>query len=113
MTITTIDVQTGAVTTLGEAAPSYVTPEQALEQERAAMVASPMQIRLALLAAGRLAEVEAIVAAASPTVQIAWDKATQFPRNSPTIAALAPAADPPFTPADLDTLFRAATQIEA
>ncbi|QDP48401.1 MAG: hypothetical protein Tp118SUR00d2C21406231_17 [Prokaryotic dsDNA virus sp.] len=113
MTITKINVQTGTVTTLDEAAPSYVTPEQALEQGRAAMVASPMQIRLALLAIGRLAEVEAIVAAASETVQIAWDRATQFPRNSPTIAALAPAADPPFSATDIDDLFRAAMQIEA
>lgn len=113
MTILSVDARTGAVTTLDEAAPSYVTPEQALEQERAAMVASAMQVRLALLASGRLAEVEAIVAAADTATQIAWDKATEFRRNSPTIATLAPAADPPFTPPDLDTLFRAAMQIEA
>lgn len=113
MTITTINVQTGAVTTIDEAAPSYVTTEQALEQERARMVASAMQIRLALLASGRLAEVEGIVAAADTATQIAWDKATEFRRNSPTIAALAPEADPPFTPPDLDALFRAAMQIEA
>lgn len=112
MTIKSINAQTGEVTVSQDVAPSYVTPEQALEQERARMVASAMQVRLALLAIGRLAEVEAIVAA-SETVQIAWDKATQFRRNSPTIAALAPAANPPFSATDIDDLFRAAMQIEA
>ena len=111
MTIFSINVQTGQTTTSEEDAPSFVTPEQALAHRRAAMVASAMQIRLALLASGRLAEVEAIVAAADETTQIAWDRATEFPRNSPMIAALAPQADPPFTADDLDALFTAARLI--
>lgn len=78
--------------------------------ERTAMTASAMQIRLALLAAGRLAAVEAIVANATVQVQIAWERATVFHRLSPTIAALAPAAG--FTDAELDDLFRAARLIE-
>lgn len=83
-----------------------------LVAERAGMTASSMQVRLALLAIGRLAEVEAIVAASTQDVQIAWEKAAEFRRNSPMIAGLAPSAVPPFSAADLDDLFRAAAQIE-
>lgn len=108
MSITTINAQTGAITVSPSSAPAFHTAEMA----RATMVASAMQVRLALLAAGRLDEVETIVAGATTQAQIAWDKATEFRRLSPTIAALAPLADPPFSDADLDTLFLAAMEIE-
>ena len=112
MTITTRNAQTGEVTVSMDAAPSFVTAEQSLAASRAGMIASAMQVRLALLAIGRLAEVETIVAASDTATQIAWDKAGEFHRLSPTIAALAPAATPPFTDADLDALFTAAMAIE-
>jgi len=111
MSIVSVNVQTGETTVTDVDAPSFVSPEQDLADRRANMAASAMQIRLALLALGRLAEVEAIVAAADETTQIAWDRATEFPRNSPMIAALAPQTDPPFTADDLDALFTAARQI--
>lgn len=61
MTIKSINAQTGEVTVSQGAAPSFVTEEQSLAAARAGMVASAMQERKALLAIGRLAEVEAIV----------------------------------------------------
>ena len=86
-------------------------PADVLAAERAQMTASAMQVRLALEEVGRLQEVEALVANGTVRVQIAWDKATSFPRNSPMIAALAGSASPPFTDAELDTLFRRAMEI--
>lgn len=112
MTIKTINARTGQVTVSQEDAPSALTSEQQLAVRRERMVASAMQVRLALLAAGRLAEVEAIVAAADQATQIAWDKAQEFRRLSPTIAALSQVADPPFSASDMDTLFTAAMEIE-
>ncbi|WP_210879366.1 hypothetical protein [Roseovarius autotrophicus] len=112
MTITTINLKTGERVTSQNDAPSFVTPAEVLAQERGSMVASAMQVRLALLAAGRLDEVEAIVAAADTATQIAWDKATEFRRLSPTIAAFAALASPPFSDEDLDALFTAAMEIE-
>jgi hypothetical protein len=70
---------------------------------------SPAQARLALLAAGKLAQVEAIVAAADPATRIAWDNATYIERNSPTVAALSAALG--LTSAQLDALFTAAAAI--
>lgn len=113
MTITRINMRTGEQTVLQEDAPSFVTPEQELAAERTILRASAMQVRLVLLAAGRLEEVEAIVANASVHVQIAWDKAVEFRRLSPTIAALQGQLDPPMSDTALDDLFRAAMEIEA
>lgn len=84
----------------------------ALARERETMTASAMQVRLALLAAGRLADVEALVANSTVQVQIAWDKATEFRRLSQMITDLAPSLTPPMTDNDLDGLFRAARLIE-
>lgn len=115
---TSTDPETGVVTEtfqtseIQDDVPVFVDATAALAIERGLMVASAMQVRLALLAAGRLAEVEAIIAAADQTTQIAWDTAVNFKRNSPTIAALAPLASPAFSDTDLDNLFRAAMVIE-
>lgn len=74
-------------------------------------VVSRFQARAALHNAGLLAGVEAAVAAADPFTQIAWADATEFRRDSPTIAALAVALG--MTGAQLDDLFRAAALIVA
>jgi hypothetical protein len=84
------------------------TPAQQLEASRSRMACSPAQIRLALLNAGKLAEVETLVAA-SPSAQIVWEYATTIYRNSPLIDALRGDA---FTPEEIDALFIAAMQVE-
>ena len=88
-----------------------VDPAVALATERAGMVVSRMQARIALHNAGHLAAVEAAVATADPVTQIAWSDAQEFRRSSPTIAALAGAVG--LTDEALDDLFRAAALIEA
>jgi hypothetical protein len=71
--------------------------------------ASPAQARLALLGAGLLSQVEAIVASADAATRIAWDNANVIERNSPTVAALSAALG--LTSAQLDALFTAAAAI--
>lgn len=70
---------------------------------------SPAQARLALLGAGKLAQVEAIVASADQATQIAWNNASVIERNSPTVAALSAALG--LTGAQLDDLFTTAAGI--
>lgn len=91
--------------------PTPPTPAEILAAERAGMVISRMQARIALHNAGLLSMVEAAVAAADPFVKIAWADAQEFRRNSPTIASLAGAVN--LSPEQLDDLFRAAALIEA
>jgi hypothetical protein len=50
---------------------------------------TPRQARLALNAAGLLAQVNAAVAVADQATQITWEFATQIDRNDPLIATLA------------------------
>jgi hypothetical protein len=91
----------------------YQPPSAAeiLAQERATMRCSRFQARAALHNAGLLQAVEQAVAASDPFVQIAWQDATEFHRNSPTIAALQAALG--LSGEDLDDLFRAARLIVA
>ena len=96
-----------------EEAPVWVLIPPSVEDGRAAMVCSRMQARIALHQAGLLAQIEAAVAAVDPVVQIAWAEASEFRRDSPTIAALAATLDPALTDEQLDTLFEAAMQITA
>jgi hypothetical protein len=70
------------------------------------------QARAALLAADLLSTVEAAVAASGDaTLQLAWEYALHFERQSPTIAAMSAALG--MTPEQVDALFVAASQIEA
>lgn len=62
-----------------------------------------LQARLALIAAGKLAAVEATVAASDDATKAWYDRALTWRRDSPIIAALAPALG--LTSADLDALF--------
>ncbi len=93
----------------GRAGPPPEAPS--VESLRAAMVVSAFQARAALLAAGKLDDAEAAVAAAPRPVQIAWEYAVEFRRTSPTMLALAPALG--LDDAALDDLFRQAAQISA
>ena len=72
---------------------------------------TPFQAKAALLQAGLLDAVKVAVLAAPPIVQLAWSDATEFTRDSPTIAALA--AQLGLTDAQVDDLFIAASQVFA
>jgi len=79
--------------------------------ERAAMTVSRFQAMAALLNAGLLSQVNVALADAGPLAQLAWAEATEFRRNSPTIAGLS--AGLGLTDAQVDDLFRAAALITA
>ena len=74
-----------------------------IEEQRAAMICTPAQMRLALHRLGLLAQVQGI-ADADAEASIVWEYATQIERNSPLIEALG--SD--FTPEQIDDIFRAA-----
>jgi len=83
-----------------------------LASERASMVASGFQVRAALLSLGLLAKIEAAVASSGdPFIQLAWERAVEFRRDSPAIAALAPGMG--LTDTQMDDLFRLAMSIAA
>ena len=82
-------------------------PEDALAEERAAMICTPAQMRLALHRMGLLSQVQAI-ADADPEASIVWEYATKIVRNSPLIEALGT----DFTPEEIDDIFRTAMAID-
>ena len=89
------------------APPPEPTPEEILAAERAAMVCTPAQMRLALYRMGLLSQVQAI-ADGDPEASIVWEYATQIVRTSPLIEALS--GD--FTGSDIDEIFRSAMAVE-
>lgn len=89
------------------------TPEEILEQERAVMICSRFQAKAALMLAGHLDAVEAIISNSDALTQLAWREVTEFRRDSPMLAALAAQLDPPLSDTDIDELFRAAMQVTA
>ena len=91
----------------------YVAPAlpDPIIAERAAMTVSRFQALAALLNAGLLSQVNAALADAGPLAQLAWAEATEFRRNSPTIAGLASGLG--LTDTQVDDLFRAAALITA
>jgi len=72
---------------------------------------TPFQAKAAIYAAGLLPAVEAAIAAAPKIAQLAYSDATEFTRDSPTIATMAAALG--LTDAQVDALFIAAKAIEA
>lgn len=96
------NVATGEVTMIEGEAPPPPVPEEV----------SRFQARAALLNAGLLAQADAAVAGSgNALLQLAWTDAVSFKRNSPGIAALAPALG--LDDGALDDLFRAAAEIVA
>ena len=87
--------------------PPEPTPEEILAAERAAMVCTPAQMRLALHRMDLLQQVQAI-ADGDPEASIVWEYATQIVRTSPLIEALGT----DFTPEQIDDIFRAAMAVE-
>lgn len=72
---------------------------------------SRFQARAALMAAGLLDQVEAAVSGADDFTRLAWAEATEWRRDSPTLAVLAGGLG--LDAAAVDDLFRAAAQIAA
>lgn len=88
--------------TVGQDAPINSIPQEV----------SRFQAKAALSLAGKLTQADAAVAASNdPILQLAWAEATTFKRNSPGIAALAPAIG--LDDAALDALFTTAAGIVA
>lgn len=85
--------------------------EEILQAERSRMVCSRFQAKAALIQAGLLPQIEGLMARAEPLAKLAWSDATQFRRDSPTIAAMASAAG--LSDTQIDDLFRAAMSITA
>lgn len=109
------DYNKAAAGEFGSIAPFVPEPalsaDDLLARERAAMVVSKFQAKAALMQAGLLDGIEVFLETADPIVKLAWTDATEFRRQSPSIAALASGAG--LTDDMLDDLFRAAAQIEA
>ena len=87
--------------------PPEPTPEEILAAERAAMICTPAQMRLALHRMDLLTQVQDI-ADADPEASIVWEYATQIVRTSPLIEALGT----DFTPEEIDDIFRVAMAVE-
>ena len=66
-------------------------------------VVTRRQALLALLAAGKLDQIDLLIQNAPRAVQIAWEAAGTFERDNPLIEALAPQVG--LTEADIDNLF--------
>jgi len=91
----------------------YVPPteQELLEEWRATTSVSKFQAKAALAQAGLLGQAKQAVAQADEITQIAWEDATEFNRNSPTIAAMAQALG--LTDEQVDDLFKQAEEISA
>ena len=88
-----------------------VAADRAPLPPRVPYTVTPFQAKAAIYAAGLLPAVEAAIAAAPKVAQLAWSDATEFTRDSPTIAALS--AQLGLSSAQVDALFIAAAAIEA
>ncbi len=92
--------------------PTPPTPAELLEAWRASTVVSAFQAKAALYNRGKLNDAEAAALAAGGLILLAWQTATEYPRLSPAIVALAPTIGIT-DPEDIDDLFREAAVISA
>lgn len=83
-------------------------PPPTLEELRAQMNVTPFQAKAALLDAGLLDDIEALMSdpATDRTVVLAWNNVTEFRRLSPMVAGIAAALG--WSDEQLDSLFAAA-----
>ncbi|TQE99436.1 MAG: hypothetical protein FKY71_08680 [Spiribacter salinus] len=88
------------------------TAEEELQKLRASWEPEAAQIQIALEEFGRLAEVEALVAASSRRTQIWWEKGRSINRLSPTLAKASKLMNPKPTEEWWDNVFRRAVEIE-
>lgn len=91
--------------------PEVQDEAELLAARRAQMVASKLQAKKALEAAGRWAEVKAALAT-DADLQEDWDLAYELRRTSPLVTAFASALSPVITDEELDALFAAAAAID-
>jgi len=90
----------------------FPKPEWAITYEEPNPVpfkVSALQARLALANIGLLDSVQSIISGSPQNIQLAWEYAIEFQRNSPTILALA--SELGLSEEQLDDLFIAAVQI--
>lgn len=73
---------------------------------------SPLQAQLALMEAGNLDEIEAYLkdSATDPRIVLAWNKASEFRRDSPTLLHVVSILN--WTEAQIDALFTRAAEIQ-
>lgn len=92
----------------GMAPANWVPP---LDRER--MIVSPFQAKAALLQAGLLDQVTALIndPTTDPVIPLAWNNVTEFKRTSTMIASLASKLN--LSDTQLDNLFTAAAKITA
>jgi len=90
--------------------PAVPTPEETLQIWRSKIKVSRFQALAALHGSGLLDEAVEVVTEAGGLIKLAWDNATEFRRNSPTILDLASALG--LDEEALDALFIVAAQIE-
>lgn len=81
--ITKISMKTGKIVTIDEIAPSF--PDDIPVPE----AVSAFQFKAHLDALGKLEEAETLVAQSPKIVQMAWNNAPTFRRNSPTVNQMA------------------------
>lgn len=74
-------------------------------------VVSRFQAKAAMLQAGMLDQVEALIAGGDAVTQLAWAEAVEYRRDSPLINSLAAAMD--LTAEQVDDLFIAAAKVSA
>lgn len=84
------------------------TGVNSLDLERAGMVCSPSQMRIALSRLNLLEQVQAIVDS-NPEAKIVWEYATSIRRVSPFISSMKGGM---FTDDVIDNLFRTAMQVQ-
>lgn len=91
----------------------YVAPVIVEPKQPVPPLVSKFQAKAALLNAGHLATVEAIMSnqATPELMRLAWTEAQEFRRDSPTVAAMAAALD--LTDEDVDNLFVYAEGVSA
>ena len=92
-----------------DAVPAAPPAETAIDHSIVPQVVTRRQALRALLAAGKLDQIELLIQSAPRTVQIDWATAGTFERNNPLIAELAPQVG--LTEADVDGLFIEAAQL--
>lgn len=92
--------------------PAPPTGAELLAAWRERTTVSAFQAKAALYNRGKLNDAEAAALAAGGLILLAWQTATEYPRLSPAIVALAPTIGIT-DPEDIDDLFREAAVISA
>jgi len=122
---TELNLRTGAVTQVnttpyvvdgtlvlvdeGQPVPPGATVPPPIDPNTVPQVVTRRQALLALLAAGKLDQIDLLIQNAPRAVQIAWEAAGTFERNNPLIETMAPQLG--LTEADVDGLFIEAAQL--